>query len=104
MNASPVCNHGAMTRRQGEKNGRAWAGWFCSTPKGTADQCSPIFDKQAKQASAPASQGNNPQLARIIELLEEIKDQLTPSKPAQAKSLAHGHLPQDDIKVEDIPF
>jgi hypothetical protein len=39
----PQCKHGAMVQRSGNKNGRAWTGYFCPTPKGTPDQCSPQF-------------------------------------------------------------
>lgn len=39
----PQCKHGAMVKRSGEKNGRAWTGFFCPTPKGTPDQCRPQF-------------------------------------------------------------
>lgn len=40
---APVCNHGTMIQRSGTKNGRAWTGYFCPTPKGTPDQCKPNF-------------------------------------------------------------
>lgn len=42
---APVCNHGTMIQRSGTKNGRTWTGYFCPTPKGTPDQCSPKFNK-----------------------------------------------------------
>jgi len=41
----PACKHGPMVARGGEKNGRAWSGFFCPTPKGTPDQCPPQFGK-----------------------------------------------------------
>lgn len=43
----PVCKHGAMTHRTGtnKTNGSPWSGWFCPSPKGTPDQCSPQFGK-----------------------------------------------------------
>ena len=37
------CNHGVMTPRSGSGAKGPWKGFFCPTPKGTADQCSPIF-------------------------------------------------------------
>jgi hypothetical protein len=43
--AGPACKHGPMVARGGEKNGRAWSGFFCPTPKGTPDQCPPQFGK-----------------------------------------------------------
>jgi hypothetical protein len=40
------CIHGPMTWRE-SKPGAAknWKGWFCPTPQGTPDQCSPKFVK-----------------------------------------------------------
>lgn len=35
---SPICQHGHMVFRHGEKNGREWGGWFC-TEKNKAQQC-----------------------------------------------------------------
>ena len=43
--AGPTCQHGPMVHRSGNKNGRDWSGWFCPTPKGTPNQCSPQFGK-----------------------------------------------------------
>jgi hypothetical protein len=43
--SGPLCQHGAMVPRSGTKNGRNWSGWFCPTPQGTPDQCSPQFNK-----------------------------------------------------------
>lgn len=37
------CIHGDMVHRSGNKNGRAWSGYFCPTPKGTPNQCAPVF-------------------------------------------------------------
>jgi len=39
---SPVCNHGHMVFRSGEKNGREWGGWFC-TEKTKSKQCTAIW-------------------------------------------------------------
>ena len=39
-----LCTHGTMVPRSGTKNGRNWSGWFCPTPQGTPDQCSPEFN------------------------------------------------------------
>lgn len=40
-----MCNHGAMVFRSGvsASTGKPWKGYFCPTPRGTADQCSPEF-------------------------------------------------------------
>lgn len=40
---APACHHGAMTRRTGTNNRGPWVGYFCPSPKGTPDQCSPKF-------------------------------------------------------------
>lgn len=39
---APVCNHGHMIFRTGEKNGREWGGWFC-TEKSKSKQCTAIW-------------------------------------------------------------
>ena len=40
-----LCTHGKRERRTGsKKDGSKWAGWFCPTPKGTADQCKPEWE------------------------------------------------------------
>ena len=36
-----VCSHGPMVTRKGNGAKGEWKGYFCPTPKGTADQCSP---------------------------------------------------------------
>ena len=39
---SPICAHGHMIFKEGEKNGKPWAGYMC-TEKTKATQCSPIW-------------------------------------------------------------
>lgn len=39
---SPICAHGHMIFKEGEKNGKQWAGYMC-TEKTKATQCSPIW-------------------------------------------------------------
>ena len=39
---SPICLHGHMIFKTGEKNGKEWGGWFC-TEKNRANQCRPQF-------------------------------------------------------------
>ena len=39
---SPICAHGHMIFKKGEKNGKQWAGYMC-TEKTKANQCSPIW-------------------------------------------------------------
>lgn len=41
--ASADCVHGQRVRRSGSSAKGDWVGYFCPTPKGTADQCSPNF-------------------------------------------------------------
>jgi hypothetical protein len=40
------CKHGPMTKRQGASAKGPWKGYMCPTPKGTPDQCEPIFLKR----------------------------------------------------------
>ena len=35
---APICAHGHMIFKTGQKNGREWGGWFC-TEKSKAQQC-----------------------------------------------------------------
>lgn len=42
---SKQCNHGEMTYRSGEKNGKPWGGWFCPQPKDATDKCNVIWKK-----------------------------------------------------------
>ena len=39
---APICAHGHMIFKEGEKNGKAWAGYMCSE-KTKSNQCSPIW-------------------------------------------------------------
>jgi hypothetical protein len=36
---SPSCEHGHMQWREGEKNGKAWGGYFCNTAISSAHRC-----------------------------------------------------------------
>ena len=40
---SKTCKHGEMTFRTGQSAKGPWKGYFCPSPKGTADQCEPQF-------------------------------------------------------------
>ena len=40
---SRSCAHGTMTPRSGSGAKGPWKGYFCPSPKGTPDQCSPVF-------------------------------------------------------------
>lgn len=41
--AGKQCVHGEMIKRTGNGAKGEWRGFFCPTPKGTADQCNPSF-------------------------------------------------------------
>jgi hypothetical protein len=41
--SSRSCGHGTMTPRSGSGAKGPWKGYFCPSPKGTPDQCSPVF-------------------------------------------------------------
>ena len=44
--AEPTCHHGARQHRSGTgRTGKPWAAWMCPSPKGTPDQCDPIWDR-----------------------------------------------------------
>ena len=36
---APSCEHGHMQWKEGEKNGKAWGGYFCSYSGSTAHRC-----------------------------------------------------------------
>lgn len=38
-----LCQHGSMVFKTGNKDGRAWEGWFCPTAKDAPDKCKPKF-------------------------------------------------------------
>lgn len=40
------CKHGPMTKRSGSSAKGPWKGYMCPTPKGTPDQCEPVFLKR----------------------------------------------------------
>ena len=40
---SRTCTHGTMIARKGSGAKGEWKGLFCPTPKGTADQCQPVW-------------------------------------------------------------
>ena len=42
----PQCQHGERVHRTGNGAKGPWGAWFCPTPKGTPDQCAPIWDKK----------------------------------------------------------
>lgn len=42
VNAAPICPHGHMLWKTGEKNGRAWGGYMC-VEKVREKQCKPVF-------------------------------------------------------------
>lgn len=43
--ATKTCAHGAMNYREGVGTKGPWKGWMCAAPKGTPNQCQPIFVK-----------------------------------------------------------
>lgn len=43
---APVCQHGQMVYRESKPGtAKAWKAWFCSSPKGTPNQCDPQWIK-----------------------------------------------------------
>lgn len=41
-----TCAHGVMTKRTGEGQYGPYKGFYCPTPKGTPDQCKPVYVKK----------------------------------------------------------
>lgn len=41
-----TCAHGTMVKRSGESQYGLWKAWMCPTPKGTPDQCKPVYAKK----------------------------------------------------------
>jgi hypothetical protein len=41
-----TCQHGGMIQRTGHGAKGEWRAFFCPTPKGTPDQCQPVFAKR----------------------------------------------------------
>lgn len=39
--STPMCRHGAMEWKTGNKNGKDWKAWMCSAAKGAPDKCDP---------------------------------------------------------------
>lgn len=42
LTSTPMCPHGRMVWKTGDKNGRAWAGYMC-TEKAKGNQCPPVW-------------------------------------------------------------
>lgn len=45
---SQQCAHGTMVKRTGQGQYGEWRGYFCPTPKGTSDQCKPVYLKKSQ--------------------------------------------------------
>lgn len=43
VSADKECKHGGMTLRSGTGAKGPWKAWMCPAPKGTPDQCEPIW-------------------------------------------------------------
>lgn len=78
--ANPQCAHGERTFREGDGPKGHWKAWFCPTPKGTPDQCSPEWVKGDSKAPAPTAPNQatellssiDSKLTIVVELLREI--------------------------------
>ena len=102
------CKHGDMVRREGEKNGKKWVGWFCSTPKGTPDQCAPIFERSASNGSggyylpiqSPKPLESRPSASGsvLLPVLESILSELRKINANLEKDKS------DEIPTSEIPF
>ena len=52
--AAPNCSHGPRNALSKMGQYGLWKGWMCPTPKGTPDQCKPVY------LNAPGKPGHNP--------------------------------------------
>lgn len=67
------CKHGERVRREGVSARGPWVAHFCPTPKGSPDQCPPMFeDKQGGVKEAKPKPMTFEQGEKIISLLEKI--------------------------------
>lgn len=67
---NPTCAHGERKYVTGTSAKGPWAAYMCPTPKGTPDQCAPVWTKDAPPAQPPAS-------SAATELLSSIDSKLT---------------------------
>lgn len=105
-----VCKHGDMKFIEGvsKSNGKAYRGWFCKTPKGSLDQCAPIFERDAPESSGGyprAYQAPKPLESRPVasgEVLQPILESiLSEIKKINAKL---EKTTEEEVLTSDLPF
>jgi hypothetical protein len=122
---SYTCRHGERKIKSGESANGPWCAAFCPTPKGTPDQCPPIWlnpdgtprDDDAAgtrpspaKAAQPGTQGGIGELiASVRELIETLRvihgvPPTTPSDAPMPVATAIAPRRDDEIDIEEIPF
>lgn len=81
------CPHGERKYITGTGAKGPWAGWFCPSPRGTPNQCPPVFEDKRKgtapaPTAAPTSSQANVLLQQILTELKLIRGALDTNKPA----------------------
>ena len=70
-----TCTHGDRVYREGNGAKGPWKAWFCGTPKGTLEQCDPIWVKDDPQPRATGQIGASGE-AFMMEQLRGIREAL----------------------------
>lgn len=100
-NLMPSCKHGDMKFLEGvsSKTGKPWKGYFCPSPKGTPDQCSPQFVKDTvNSTSGDSASFKADSLTEISDTLKSIAMSL---KVLSGRKDAGA---DEEHRVEDIRF
>ena len=109
---APMCNHGAMKLRSGEKDGKPWSGYFCSLPKEQKqDQCSPVWNTQKKD-SQPVQGDKLDKILVELSFLRNGQERIVGmlARPISARDATHPPLDEypteqeEGISHEDRPF
>ena len=77
-----TCIHGDRVYREGNGEKGSWKAWFCGTPKGTPDQCKPIWIKDDPQPRATGQTDTSsaflvPHVAEQLKGIREALERLT---------------------------
>lgn len=73
-----TCQHGTRVIRNGASQKGPWSAAFCPTPKGTADQCPPVWLDESGNPKAPSQKAVAAQTsAEQTAILREINNTLT---------------------------
>lgn len=109
-----TCEHGDRIKRTGTNSRGNWTGWFCPQPKGSSDQCPPVFDRAANNTARAVPVGAAPApgetvvvLKKILAVLEKLEAKTQGSvMQVSPPELTSKPLPdaEDDVSTEELPF